>query len=447
MSDAEDIQIQLGTVKTRTVVQERAWPCAELSTYVGAYGDADASELPIYVRLAALEGIESHAISSLKAEVGGALLGGVYRHEGKVYVQVESYLPARNADEQRARLTFTHETWKQLYDEREQKHPDLSIVGWYDTHPDLGVFLSDDDKFIQRNFFGEEEQIALVVDPVANERAFFRQSNGKLPKLPGFYVFGDASSSGNIETVLDKMRTKPQAAPRHTPPARNNPTINRIIFAEPCLNLYYFLPRMMRRWLGILNAETAPRISIKNVLIVALLVALVYMFVTTRPAPPQELIHIEYAKAFSAAGDYEESVREYRRYLVHKPDDEAAREGLLAALKKLSAENNDVSAVYENEIAAAREAANRAARNGNFGSAYRLYRIVAAHTQEGDDRACESVFGFLAGSIASRPSKADADVVLRFFVGQDIGARIEETDKKNHKRAPKSQGARYWPPW
>ena len=64
-------------MKTRTVVQERAWPCAELSTYVGAYGDADASELPIYVRLAALEGIESHAISSLKAEVGGALLGGV----------------------------------------------------------------------------------------------------------------------------------------------------------------------------------------------------------------------------------------------------------------------------------------------------------------------------------------------------------------------------------
>ena len=195
MSDAEDIQIQLGTVKTRTVVQERAWPCAELSTYVGAYGDADASELPIYVRLAALEGIESHAISSLKAEVGGALLGGVYRHEGKVYVQVESYLPARNADEQRARLTFTHETWKQLYDEREQKHPDLSIVGWYHTHPRMGVFFSSWDEWLHKNFFPKPWQVALVVEPFTSAGGF----------LSGSALSTPAAGLGKLLTICTVM--------------------------------------------------------------------------------------------------------------------------------------------------------------------------------------------------------------------------------------------------
>ena len=440
MNETEDIQIHLGTSKTLSTVQEKAWPGCELSTYVAVYGDAEKSAMSIYIRLAALEGIESHAISTLKAEVGGMLLGGVYRHDGQIYVQIEGFLPACDANEQRARLTFTHETWRQLNDEREAKYSELGIVGWYHTHPNLGVFLSDDDKFIHRNFFSEEERLALVIDPVANERAFFHQSDGKLPKLPGFYVFDDASASERIEATLDKMRHEPQAISTPAPPVQNRPVINKIVFFEPCLNIYYFLPRPVRKWLGVMNAETAPRISLKNAVIFLLISAIVYLFAIARLAPLKSVdeveIHKRYAEAFSIAGDYEESVREYRRYLVHKPDDIVTRQKLIDALQKLTNGNVEISVIYEREINATREAANAAAAKDDFSSAFDLYTCITQHARSANDDAYMRVFGYLGGKLASEPSKSDIDIVAQFFPQMKIKDKLNEIRDKKSRHKP-----------
>jgi hypothetical protein len=49
-----------------------------------------------------------------------------------------------------------------------------ALIGWYHTHPDLGIFLSETDlERTHRVLFSEPFQIALVYDPVASKAGYF----------------------------------------------------------------------------------------------------------------------------------------------------------------------------------------------------------------------------------------------------------------------------------
>lgn len=425
MSSADDIHIHLGDAKTTAVVDEQPLPSSGLATYVAVVGDVASVQLPIYVHEAALEGMENHAASSPRAEIGGALLGGVYRWKDSLYVRVDDFAAAKSATENRSSLTFTHETWSQLNSEREARMPELGMVGWYHTHPDLGVFLSDKDRFIQQSLFSGAEQIALVIDPVSNERAFFHWSNGQMSKLTGFYIFGDASRSTEIERSVSRMQTgrhdRKQMAERSASPP--TPVVNKVVFAEPCINLYYLLPRPMRRLLGIMNGETAPRLSVKSLIIWALLLALLYqVFVVPRAAAPARgydaAVHKMFASAFEQSGDTEEAVREYRRYLCLRQNDVAAWRGLLGLLAKNSQTRGGQATIALGiEAGRLRAMAEQEAFKADYRGAYALYSLIANYpgVAQPADAPYQRVFGYLAGIISTRPTKADlAEVRSRF---------------------------------
>jgi len=127
----------------------------------------------IIVSDSVLMGIEKHAYSNLRAEVGGMLFGRV-DEEGNT--QIIGFIPALSAAAEQISLTFTHDVWADILSKGEIQFPGESIVGWYHTHPSFGLFMSDYDEFIQRNFFGKQGQIALVVDPIAGEMGWFSRS-------------------------------------------------------------------------------------------------------------------------------------------------------------------------------------------------------------------------------------------------------------------------------
>jgi proteasome lid subunit RPN8/RPN11 len=80
-------------------------------------------------------------------------------------------------------LTFTHDTWQEINRIKDEHFPDLKIVGWYHSHPGLGIFLSAMDEFIHRNFFNMPWQIAYVIDPVNEESGIFRWEGGALVEV------------------------------------------------------------------------------------------------------------------------------------------------------------------------------------------------------------------------------------------------------------------------
>ena len=87
------------------------------------------------------------------------------------------------------------------------KFTDRDIVGWYHSHPNFGIFLSDRDCFIQDHFFNGPGQIAYVVDPVNGVEGRFRLARRQGEAFPHFWV-GD-----EVHLSTQGAARKPSSAP------------------------------------------------------------------------------------------------------------------------------------------------------------------------------------------------------------------------------------------
>ncbi|MGB8981988.1 MAG: hypothetical protein WCC12_08945, partial [Anaerolineales bacterium] len=110
---------------------------------------------PAYIRVCV------HACSA-EVEVGGALIGQWCADDqtGEQFIVVKHVLPARHTKQGSVYLTFTQDTLIDLHDQIDKRFAGEKIVGWFHTHPRMGVFLSHYDTFLHHNFFPEPWQVA-----------------------------------------------------------------------------------------------------------------------------------------------------------------------------------------------------------------------------------------------------------------------------------------------
>jgi proteasome lid subunit RPN8/RPN11 len=146
----------------------------------------------VFVSQKAFVRVCAHAGSDLSNEVGGWLIGKwrADKESGEQFIIVEAILPAPHTRHGSAYLTFTQDTQVALHEELEQRYPGKELVGWYHTHPYIGVFLSEYDTWLHQNFFPELHQVALVIEPYSARGGFFiRQADGSLDPRHyfGFY--------------------------------------------------------------------------------------------------------------------------------------------------------------------------------------------------------------------------------------------------------------------
>lgn len=118
-----------------------------------------------------LDVIHAHVMSSHATEVGGFIVG---THGEAGPPECVAAIEARDAVGDLTRLTFTHDAWEHVHRVIEERYPHCSIVGWYHSHPGHGVFFSEHDAFIHRNFFPAPWHIAVVVDPVSGSEGLFQ---------------------------------------------------------------------------------------------------------------------------------------------------------------------------------------------------------------------------------------------------------------------------------
>jgi proteasome lid subunit RPN8/RPN11 len=123
--------------------------------------------------------IRQHARSSSRTEVCGVLIGQDRDHR----IDVAACIEGQNAEEAGAHVTFTQDTWEHIYAVKDQKYPEDRIVGWYHSHPGFGIFLSDHDTFIHKNFFSSPGQVAWVFDPHSDEEGCFGWVGGRIERL------------------------------------------------------------------------------------------------------------------------------------------------------------------------------------------------------------------------------------------------------------------------
>ena len=146
----------------------------------------------------ALRQIEGHGVSDLNSELGGVLMGYAAQDGQQYHVEVKAALPVVTEERGPAHFTFTADAWARLHEDRTDYYPNLEIVGWYHTHPNLGVFFSADDVVVHSAAFVLPWHVGLVYDPIRAEGGLFGwlpESNGAekliIAPIDGYYELLD----------------------------------------------------------------------------------------------------------------------------------------------------------------------------------------------------------------------------------------------------------------
>ncbi len=179
-----------------------------------------------------------HAGENTGVEICGVLVGKWGRDAEGPFVAVSEAIRGEAATSKFAEVTFTHETWAKINQEMDTKFTDLSIVGWYHTHPDFGVFLSDRDVFIQQHFFSGPGQIAHVIDPIRKTEGVFVWGSGRPVLAPYFWV-GDRLVPGEAGKGTGAHEAGATAAPApRTEEGWGGPILNNLLLALPYVAVF-----------------------------------------------------------------------------------------------------------------------------------------------------------------------------------------------------------------
>jgi proteasome lid subunit RPN8/RPN11 len=166
----------------------------------------------VFLREEAFDEVVGRGDGSPKREVGGVLVGEVLRDEHGPYVVVQAALAALRAEATDSELTFTHAAWDEIHREMDRRFANKRIVGWYHTHPNFGVFLSDRDQFIQRSFFDLPFQVALVYDPVRREHGVYAWRENRPWRVRQYWIGSqEVLWDGPRETAGGRASSEPAA--------------------------------------------------------------------------------------------------------------------------------------------------------------------------------------------------------------------------------------------
>lgn len=141
-------------------------------------GISEAGPKRVYIKADALENLATHLESNLRIEQGGILFGNAYEDPMQgIYVEITAAVPAPATIGTGAHLDFTPDSWLGIMDYAKHQHPQENIVGWYHSHPGIGVFMSGTDMNTQRAFFYHPWCLSIVYDPVHRIIGYFLGAN------------------------------------------------------------------------------------------------------------------------------------------------------------------------------------------------------------------------------------------------------------------------------
>ena len=178
MSESES-QVRLFPPTDTTPFRSRI-PRRLLRQWCSPFEDGAEPLVSVFASSSVFTQLMEHSRIDLENEVGGGLAGRLHidARTEEQFVLVEGILPAQFTRQGSAFLTFTQDTLVAMNEELEERFPERQLVGWYHTHPRMGVFLSHYDLWLHDHFFPEPWQVALVIEPHTAVGGFFVRLQG-----------------------------------------------------------------------------------------------------------------------------------------------------------------------------------------------------------------------------------------------------------------------------
>jgi proteasome lid subunit RPN8/RPN11 len=172
-------EIELGEVREK--------PCGAPSPPpVGDVASLGRPGWPGRVRLwsLVLQRVYEHAREYPKVEVAGLLVGGI--HVGPAWQTLAwDAIPMSELPSSPLQVTLSHDAWARAMEQVWQRSDGAQVVGWYHSHPGLGVFVSQADAFIIAHFFRRPGQVALVYDNQRRQVGVFALHQGRVVAVSG----------------------------------------------------------------------------------------------------------------------------------------------------------------------------------------------------------------------------------------------------------------------
>ena len=137
--------------------------------------ELDDNRLQVFIQQNALESLHDFLAHDLQREHGGVLVGKPFtdQENGVNFLVIHSAIPALETEGNSVHLQFTPETWSYISGIIDESYPDQMVVGWYHSHPGLGIFMSGTDRATQKAFYHHAWSVAVVADPIAKETGWF----------------------------------------------------------------------------------------------------------------------------------------------------------------------------------------------------------------------------------------------------------------------------------
>lgn len=146
----------------------------KVSEFTAERGIQEAAVSPVYLKAEALNSLKVHLASNLRVEQGGILFGNAYKDPFLgIYVEIIAAVAAPATIGTGSHLEFTPDSWLGIMNYARSEHPDENIVGWYHSHPNMGVFMSGTDMRTQQAFFSHPWCLSIVHDPVSKAIGYF----------------------------------------------------------------------------------------------------------------------------------------------------------------------------------------------------------------------------------------------------------------------------------
>jgi len=137
----------------------------------------------VYILEEARSDLIRHLEADVRVEHGGILFGQAYTDpECGIYVEITAAVAAPATIGTGAHLEFTPDSWQGIMDYTKAAHPAANIVGWYHSHPNIGVFMSGTDMRTQQAFFRHPWCLSIVYDPVRRQIGYFLGEKAKRVK-------------------------------------------------------------------------------------------------------------------------------------------------------------------------------------------------------------------------------------------------------------------------
>ena len=122
---------------------------------------------------------EADGSAALDRETMGLMVGRVYRDDEGIYAVMHRAVTSDLVADA-THVRFDSDSMDALIDSVDGMADDERIIGWYHSHLDYGVFMSETDVRTQHYIFGEGMGFALVIDPLRGEFAVF--DNSEMPQ-------------------------------------------------------------------------------------------------------------------------------------------------------------------------------------------------------------------------------------------------------------------------